>query len=211
MATYLMYPPLPNKNSKSWPMILRSLNKSQAIWTRSKSYYQRSKHNTIPTFAARETQFNTFWPLRSCKKDKMARLKWLNMRIKVCMSWEMNIGRKWTSCWNWTGGWLIIWMLSLRLWWGRGLNDVRKWEKKTIEFLYFCNWYSTDWGIWFYCKGMVLRIFLFFWMKSLYSIVIVHFILFFIGFICMLDWIKSKTNQYRKDYGKYNFHLKSEP
>lgn len=62
----------------------------------------------------------------------MGRSKWLSMKIKVCMSWEMSIGRKWISCWSWTGGWLIIWMRSLRLWWGRGLNDVRKWEKRLI-------------------------------------------------------------------------------
>jgi hypothetical protein len=27
----------------------------------------------------------------------------------------------------------------------------------------------------------------------------------------MLDWIKSKTTKSRKDFGKYSFHVKSEP
>ena len=27
----------------------------------------------------------------------------------------------------------------------------------------------------------------------------------------MLDWIKSKTSKGRKDFGKYSFHIKSEP
>ncbi len=205
-----MFPPLPNKNYKSWLMTLKNWNRSQGIWTKFKSYYQLSKHNTILTFVARGTQFNTFWQLHNCKKEKMGKWKWSSTKIKVCMNWEMSTGRKWTNCLNSTEGWSTILMQSLNLWWEREPNELKR-VRKTIEFLYFCHCYPTDLGIWFYFKGMILMIFIFFWMRSWYSIVIVHFILFFIGLICMLDWIKSKTNKYRKDYGKYNFHLKSEP